>query len=350
MSDVSASYRIHDLQFIKPARTSRNSLLAKRMYVLQLDRDGKTGYGEISPFEGLSIDAVPHFEYKLQEVMQQIMAGHPPHVFELHDWPSIRFGLETAWLDLNARKPFHLFDNAFSRGESGIPINGLVWMAEPENMLQQVEDKIKQGYTCVKLKVGALDFDQECRMLETIRKKYSAFQIELRVDANGAFPPDLADEMLRELSRFELHSIEQPIATYQWDAMAKLCRESKLDIALDEELIGRLPDEEGIPMLKDIQPAYIILKPGLLGGFYVCDDWIRISRDLNIGWWITSALESNIGLNAIAQYTASKNVTMPQGLGTGQLFKNNIDSPLSIENGKLFYRSNASWEIDTVAQ
>jgi len=345
MTNIRASYSIHDLDFIKPAKTSRNTLLAKRVYVLKLERGNQVAYGEISPFEGLSIDAVPHFEYKLKEVMHWLNAGHNPRDLELSDWPSINFGLETAWLDLASDKAFQLFDNTFTEGKAGIPINGLVWMAEPENMLKQVEDKIKSGFTCVKMKVGALDFDAECRMLETIRKQYSPFEIELRVDANGAFPADTAAEMLRELSRFDLHSIEQPIATSQWDDMARLCRESKLDIALDEELLGLEPETQGMTVLKQIAPQYIIMKPGLLGGFRITDAWIELARNQNLGWWITSALESNIGLNAIAQYTASKKVTMPQGLGTGQLFKNNFESPLKIKIGQLYYTLDKPWSI-----
>lgn len=335
----------YDLEFIKPAKTSRNTLTHKKLFILELRQGERLAYGEISPFEGLSIDDRPEFETKLTEVIALLNEGIDPRDLELSDWPSIRFGLESAMLGLDFDQPFIHFDTPFISGKQAIPINGLIWMAPKEEMLEQIETKIAQGFKCIKMKVGALDFDEECRLLEAVRKRYSAFQIELRVDANGAFPVGDALAMLKDLNRFELHSIEQPIKVRQWDAMAELCRESKLAIALDEELLGIHPAQEGKAMLAQIRPPYIILKPGLLGGFDVSNQWIAEADRLGAGWWVTSALESNIGLNAIAQYTASLKTSLPQGLGTGQLYRNNIASPLEIQSGYLHYNTGLKWEL-----
>ncbi|TNE82227.1 MAG: o-succinylbenzoate synthase [Bacteroidetes bacterium] len=335
----------YDLALIKPAKTSRNTLTHKKLFILELREGDHIAYGEISPFEGLSVDDRPEFELKLNEVINSINEGNDPREFDLANWPSIRFGLESALRGLAFDSPFTFFDTPFTKGQQAIPINGLIWMAPKEEMLEQIEAKIAQGFNCIKMKVGALDFDEECRLLEAVRKRYSAFQIELRVDANGAFPAADALAMLKDLHRFELHSIEQPIKAGQWDAMAKLCRESKLAIALDEELLGIHPEQEGKAMLTQIRPPYIILKPGLLGGFEISDQWIAEANRVEAGWWVTSALESNIGLNAIAQYTASLQTSLPQGLGTGQLYHNNIASPLEIQAGTLRWNSNLKWEL-----
>ncbi|MDX5321874.1 MAG: o-succinylbenzoate synthase [Bacteroidota bacterium] len=340
-----ASYHIHDLVFRTPAKTSRNTLESKRVYLLEIrNKEGVSGYGEISPFPGLSVDDGPGFLNRLNQFIKDWNNEAREEDLDLEDWPSIRFGLECALTDLQNGGQRVYFDGPFVQGKQSIPINGLIWMDDAQGMLRQVEEKINQGFTCIKMKIGALDFDEECRMLEIIRKKYTAFQIELRVDANGAFPLDDAATMLKDLSRFELHSIEQPIRQGHWEAMAKLCKESKLAIALDEELLGISPLKLGESLLKTIDPQYLILKPGLLGGFETTTQWIRQSRKWNIPWWITSALEANLGLAAIAQYTAQWGNLLPQGLGTGKLFEANFPSPLRIHQGHLLQDGPDSWQ------
>ncbi len=343
-----ASFTKHTLKFKIPAKTSRNTLDDKSLWLLKLSKaDTPTiyGIGEISPLKGLSIDDSEDFEQKLNQVVSQINAGNHPYNLDTENWPSINFGLETAMLDLENGGKRKVFSTPFYEGRQKIPINGLVWMADSENMLQQAEDKVNIGFNCIKFKIGALDFDEECRMLEKLRKKYNAFKVEIRLDANGAFAVDEALEKLKELSRFEIHSIEQPIKQRQWDAMQAICEQSQVAIALDEELIGVNPNLEGHKLLTTINPQYIILKPGLLGGFKTSDEWIKLAERYDIGWWATSALESNVGLNAIAQFTSKYPVKIHQGLGTGQLFENNFDSPLFMENGFISYTANKSWSI-----
>lgn len=341
-----ASYSIHDLQFKKPAKTSRNTLSAKRVYLLELrDKDGRVGYGEISPFPGLSLDDRPDFVQKLDETLALLNGRAPEEELDLEKWPSIRFGIEMARLDLQNGGKRIFFKGPFSEGKQSISINGLIWMDSADGMLRQVEEKIAQGFRCIKMKIGALDFDEECRMLEAVRKKYSAFQIELRVDANGAFPKDDALTLLKDLHRFELHSIEQPIAQGNWEDMARLCARSPLSIALDEELLGIDPNGAGLNLLRMIKPAYLIIKPGLLGGFTISSDWIRLAEKENRAWWITSALESNLGLAAIAQFAANWNNPLPQGLGTGQLYTANFPSPLRIHSGKLDQGGHDNWNM-----
>jgi o-succinylbenzoate synthase len=264
----------------------------------------------------------------------------------LVDFPSIQFGLEMAFRSLQNNDPFMLFSSDFTKGEDSIPINGLIWMGGTDFMKQQIKDKLSQGFSCIKMKIGAIDFSKELDLLKSIRKEFSSEDIELRVDANGAFSVLEALENLKRLSEFGLHSIEQPIKKGQWDEMARLCKESPLPIALDEELIGVTNADEKKELLKVIQPQYIILKPSLLGGYRGSDEWIGISEKMSIGWWVTSALESNVGLNAIAQYTYTKNNNMPQGLGTGGLFTNNFASPLNVKNGTLQYDIKTNWKFN----
>lgn len=336
----------YTLKFKIPAKTSRNTLEDKTLWLLHLSEEGKntTGIGECSPLKGLSPDDSPAFEEKLNEVVKDINAGAHPRELDLNALPSIRFGLETALLDLENGGVRKIFDTPFYDDAQKIPINGLVWMADRDNMLQQAREKIRNGYSCVKFKIGALDFDDECRMLEELRKEFSAFKVEIRLDANGAFAPDTALEQLRELSRFEIHSIEQPIRQGQWEAMEAVCRQSKIPVALDEELIGISPFTNGDILLKTIQPQYIIIKPGLLGGFEVSREWIRLAESKGKGWWITSALESNIGLNGIAQFASQYRLTLPQGLGTGQLYENNFEGPLTVERGFIYYNPSKHWK------
>jgi o-succinylbenzoate synthase len=265
---------------------------------------------------------------------------------KLVEFPSIQFGLETAFRSLDGETPFLLFPSDFTKGEKNIPINGLVWMGEEAYMKQQIEEKLQQGFNCIKLKIGAIDFEKELGLLRFIRQNFSPEQIEIRVDANGAFTADEALNKLNQLSVFQLHSIEQPIRQKQVDAMTELCKQTPFPIALDEELIGVFGTENKEALLKKIQPQYIILKPSLVGGFRGTKEWIDIAEKHGIGWWITSALESNIGLNAIAQWTYTLSNPMPQGLGTGALYTNNFDSPLEVRNGELAYNPITQWKVD----
>ena len=242
-----------------------------------------------------------------------------------------------------------LYPSDFTTGQRNIPINGLVWMGDRAFMQAQIDEKLRAGFTTIKLKIGAIDFEQECALLAGIRERFSADQITLRVDANGAFRPDDAMAKLARLAQYDLHSIEQPIAAGQPDLMAELCRHTPVPIALDEELIGQMEYVQKYRLLKKIHPQYIILKPTLLGGLRHCDEWIELAARLNIGWWMTSALESNIGLNAVAQYMARLKNSLPHGLGTGQLYHNNIKSPLQITNGQLHYDSRQGWDLSSIA-
>lgn len=250
-----------------------------------------------------------------------------------------------ALMDLNNKGHQILFPSNFTKGISAIPINGLIWMGEPSFMKEQIKDKLQQGFSCIKMKIGAIDFEQEISILKAIRKEFSPADIELRVDANGAFTPEDATTKLERLAEFQLHSIEQPIKAGQWQKMATLCKNTPLPIALDEELIGIHHTEEKQKLIDTINPQYIILKPSLLGGFESCNEWIQTTEGKNCGWWITSALESNIGLNAIAQWTYTLNSALPQGLGTGQLYTNNFESPLEVSKGFLHYRTETNWEL-----
>ena len=334
---LSFSIESHQLQFIKPAKTSRNTLSDKNIYHLVLRdlKTGEQGMGEAAPLVKLSVDDIPDFEGVFQSKMEDFCNDPDLDMFSPVEFPSMRFAVETAMLDLRSESDFTLFDTPFSRFESSIPINGLVWMSGLEEMLEEAYSKIEQGFTCIKFKIGAHDFDSECRMLEKIRKDFSAFKIEIRLDANGAFDPNTALEQLDDLSRFEIHSIEQPIAPRQWYDMGRICSNSQIDIALDEELIGLSLQNEGSEMLRSINPQYIIIKPSLIGGLDISDQWIGAATKLNIGFWATSALEGNVGLNAIAQWISQYDTNMAQGLGTGSLFSNNIDLGLKVENGQM---------------
>jgi o-succinylbenzoate synthase len=343
------SYTPHTLQFKFDARTSRGAISEHRVYFIHLwheDSPEGKGVGECAPLAGLSIDDRPDLEQKLQEVARlvndqqvQLEAEIPlPHELQLQEWPALRFALETALLDLHHGGQRLIYSNAFSRGEAGIPINGLIWMGDRRFMQEQIEKKLKEGYSCLKLKIGGLDFVQELEMLQSIREVVSSYELTVRVDANGAFTPQEAYKKLERLARYDLHSIEQPIKQGQHVAMAQLCAYTPVPIALDEELIGVQQPEAKAQLLEYIKPQYIILKPTLVGGLAASAEWIELAEARRIGWWITSALESNIGLNAISQFTANYDITMPQGLGTGRLYHNNIPSALQIERGQLWYR------------
>jgi len=340
-------YINYNLQFKFPAGTSRGVLLQKPSSFLLIEEDGFTGIGECSTIPDLSIDPQDTYSQKLDEVCRILNDGCDPNSLDLSAYPSIAFGLETALLDLAAKGSKQLFPSLFTEGKAGIPINGLVWMGDKAFMQKQIREKIDAGYHCIKLKVGAIDFDTEMKIIEGIRSQFSTSDIEIRLDANGGFSPKEALEKLNKLSNFNIHSIEQPIRQKQWETMAELCQKSPIPIVLDEELIG-VNSSEKERLLATIHPVYIILKPSLLGGFRESEEWILLAEKHSIKWWITSALESNIGLNAIAQWTFTLNSPLPQGLGTGQLYHNNIPSPLEIENAKLYYRAENKWDISSI--
>ncbi|WP_040278465.1 o-succinylbenzoate synthase [Psychroserpens damuponensis] len=340
---IQASFKHYKLQFKNPSGTSRGILKIKDTWFIILTKDGKTGIGECGMFKGLSVDDTPNYEQKLQWACDNINLGLEKLLVELIHFPSIQIGLEMAFKSLQSENGFHLFPSSFTLNRAPISINGLIWMGDKAFMKQQIKTKLDAGFTCIKLKIGAIDFSSEMELLKSIRQEFSAKDIELRVDANGAFAPNEALEKLKHLSAFDLHSIEQPIKQGQWEAMARLCESTPLPIALDEELIGIVSEEKKKELLSVINPQYIILKPTLVGGFKGSESWIALAENANIKWWITSALESNIGLNAIAQWTFTRHNKMPQGLGTGSLFSNNFDSPLIVKNGTLQYENNRDW-------
>ncbi len=344
---MKAHFKKYTLNFKQPSGTSRGVYTTRDVWYIFLTNGINTGIGECAPLPDLSIDSPQRISRKLFEVCERIddFITFPE---ELQIWPSIRFGLETALLDLENQGKQILYPSAFTRGEQGIPINGLIWMGTPEFMKRQIRAKIDAGFRCIKMKIGAIDFETEFGLLKEIRKEFSPGEITLRVDANGAWSYETALENLNLLSDLQIHSIEQPIKAGQWDLMTALCERSPVPIGLDEELIGIFTPEEMIQIAEQIHPAYLILKPGLHGGLAGCEKWIGLAKKSGIGWWITSALESNIGLNAIAQWTFQQNILTEQGLGTGQLFTNNFDSPLRIERDHLWYHPALDWQLKSL--
>jgi len=340
---MKAFYKKLQLEFKTPVLTSRGSMTHKNGFLLHITDGIKTGIGECSFIEGLSIDHLDNYEEKLNELCTAIQANAVESI-DLRPYPSIRFGLECALLDFHGGGRKQLFPSAFTLGHHPIPINGLVWMGNEEFMHHQIEEKLKQGFSCLKLKVGAIEFDQEVKLLRSIRKQFDAKTIELRLDANGAFSKLNVTEKLKQLAEYQIHSIEQPIAPGQFELMHELCSHAIIPIALDEELI-HLSAQNNFDQLAFIHPQYIILKPSLIGGFGVAERWIQEAEKLQIGWWATSALESNIGLNAIAQWVFKKGSEAVQGLGTGSLYTNNISSPLYIAAGKLAYNPDYRWGL-----
>ena len=343
---MTASYQKYTLNFKQPSGTSRGILKTKDTWFIIIASEGKKGIGECGMFRGLSIDDRPDFEAVLNWTCKNIFLGKEVLISKLKEFPSMQFGVEMAFLDLENQFPFELFPSKFTEGTDEIPINGLIWMGSEAFMKQQIQAKVEEGFTCIKLKIGAIDFQTELDLLKSIRTHFSADEIELRVDANGAFTPIDALEKLKRLSEYNLHSIEQPIKQGQVEEMAKLCELSPLAIALDEELIGVFDVTDKYDLLQMIQPQYIILKPTLVGGFHGSNDWIEAAENSKIAYWITSALESNVGLNAIAQWTYTLESDRPQGLGTGGLFTNNFDSPLDVKNGALHYNRKTDWNFN----
>ncbi len=343
---LQAKYIPHNLKFITPGGTSRGVLTEKSSWYILISDDEDpevVGIGECSILPNLSFDDRPDYEQKLNEVCSNINDFIIDYNTRLKDWPSMRFALEMALLDLKNGGRKLIFNSDFFHGRKSIPINGLIWMGDVDYMKLQLTQKLKEGFNCIKIKIGALDFDKEIALLKEIRDIYSSTEIEIRVDANGAFSPDEALYKMDQLYELDIHSIEQPIKAGQWNHMSQICKKSALPVALDEELIGIHDRKIKNEMLEIIHPAFIILKPSLTGGFQASEEWIDIAQELNIGWWATSALEGNIGLNAIAQWISTFNTDMPQGLGTGKVFSNNIDSPLSVEYGQLRYFQNKIW-------
>ncbi len=342
---IHASYKKYILHFKRPSGTSRGVLTEKETWFILLEQNGKKGIGECGILRTLSIDDRPDYEEKLKWVCENINLEKEKLWEALREFPSIQFGVEQAFLSLESDNPFLLFPSEFTSGKQSIPINGLVWMGDEVFMKQQIEEKLAVGFNCIKLKIGAIDFQQELDLLQFIRNNFDEKTIEIRVDANGAFPLEEALSKLQKLSEFKLHSIEQPIKAGNWSEMAVLCQKTPIPIALDEELIGIFTYEEKERLLQTIKPQYIILKPSLVGGFKGSQEWIELAEKYQIGWWITSALESNIGLNAIAQWTYTLNNPMPQGLGTGALYTNNFDCPLEVSKGELNYIPEYQWDI-----
>lgn len=342
---LEARFIKRDLIFKEAGGTSRGVLHVKPSWFISIANEkGDIGIGECSVIPGLSIENLSELELKIKEVCNNINE----YVLHLHSsliqYPALRFALEMALLDLSNQKPFHLFDSSFVNGDSSIVINGLIWMGEADEMLKRINVKLKNGFKCLKLKVGAIDFNQELKLLASIRKHYSPADLEIRVDANGAFKANEAEEKLHRLSRYHIHSIEQPIKAGQIEQLKKLCENTPIPIALDEELIGIADFKSKKELLEAVSPQYIILKPSLLGGFKASEEWIKLAEVCNAQWWATSALEANVGLNAIAQWVYTKHNPLRQGLGTGQVFTNNVSSPLYLKGEQLFFNPQNNWE------
>jgi len=344
----------HVLNFKIPGGTSRGVLTSKDTYIVRLFKvDRLVAIAEFNRFEGLSIDPLSSYLERLKKSVE-LWLGLLDSVADLNDsrivdllkensdYPSIQFGLEQLTLSyLSNTSPFHLFDSPFSRGESSISINGLIWMGDTNFMKAQIEPLLEKGFKCLKMKIGAINFEEEYRILKSIRDRFSHQELTLRVDANGAFDSESVLSVLDELAVLGVHSIEQPIKAGQWQEMARVVEESPIPIALDEELIGLKTVESRTNCIHTIQPDYLIFKPALIGGYGAIEQY----RHIHDQFWITSALESNIGLNAIAQYTATLNPTLEQGLGTGSLYTNNFDSPLLVTSGALSYQNELPWKI-----
>ena len=351
------NFKKHLLRFKFKAGTSRGVLTERAVWYIKLQNtdDQVYGLGECGPLRGLSIDDRKDFEKCLADVLSGMHGMKMPlgeqEIFGLVkdlvpvSLPSVRFGLETALLDLLHGGKRMIFKNHFFKGEKPLAINGLVWMGDRDFMLKQVEEKIRGGFECIKMKIGALDFEQECSVLHAIRERYG-HKITLRVDANGAFSTKEVLEKLHKLAQYDIHSIEQPIKAGQWKEMKRLCRESPIPVALDEELIGM--ESRRKELLESVSPPFIILKPSLLGGLQATRSWIELAESMGIQWWVTSALESNIGLNAISQFTADFQNSLPQGLGTGMLYENNVPSPLKVGGGFLRHEEKNLWDLSVI--
>lgn len=336
---LKATYEKKELIFHQPAGTSRGILDKKETWIVKVFDNLQPeiiGTGECGMFRGLSFDDMPEYELMLNQVCKNI--DNPDFLNQnLQRYPSIKFGIEMALLDLKNSGRKILFPSDFTRGKKGIRINGLIWMHSKANMLKQIELKLDSGFRCLKLKIGAIDLDDEIDLLHSIRKKFSPDILEIRLDANGAFEAENALQIIEKFAPYHIHSIEQPIQTRQYLELEKLCKNSPVPVTLDEELIGIQSNAERKLLLERTKPSYIVLKPTLVGGFEESLNWIKIAEQLKIGWWVTSALESNIALNAIAQWVFTLGNPMVQGLGTGNLYQNNFPSSLKLVKDELFY-------------
>ena len=340
-----AAWTRRTLHFSFTARTSRETMTLRPTWYIKLwdsETPGVYGIGECAHFAGLSAEPTDGFETKLNDLCHSL--NHGRHV-DISRWSSLKMGLECALLDLENGGQRILFPGDFVENRSEVVINGLVWMGSADEMLARIDSKLSQGFRCLKMKIGGVRFNDELRLLDHIRMSFPPDKLTLRLDANGAFTPENAMEHLDRLANFDIHSIEQPIRAGQLDKMSYLCENSPIPIALDEELIGVHDISEMRRLLYFTSPQYIVLKPTLCGGLSGADMWIHVAKEKNIGWWITSALESNIGLNAIAQWTAALSPDMPQGLGTGMLYIDNIASPLYLDRDTLHYNPDIKWHM-----
>lgn len=344
--NIRASYHPYILNFKRPSGTSRGVLLEKETWFIKIIDGDKWGLGECGLLRGLSYDDVPNYEEKLSWVCQNIHLGIDVLWEHCKQFPSIQFGLEQAFRSLNSKHPLLLHPSLFTQGEGAIEINGLIWMGDKAFMKSQIQEKLSQQVSCIKIKVGALDFDTELSIIAALRSQ--APSIEIRLDANGGFHPSEVENQLKALSKYRIHSIEQPVKPEHRDVLSHLCEHPIIDIALDESLIGMIDKNDKEKLLDAVHPQYIILKPSFIGGYKGTLEWIGLAEEKNIGWWITSALESNVGLNAIAQWVYTLNCKMPQGLGTGSLFTNNIDAPLVQKNGYLHYDPKNFWDYKKI--
>jgi O-succinylbenzoate synthase len=345
---IKAWYNKKKLLLLKPAGTSRGVLHHKPSWFLFLSDDNNPeirGIGECSIIPGLSRETEEMVDHKIDAVCRIINQDGLAAIPELPEYPSVAFGLETALLDLKTGGRRELFSSDFTKGMSFIRINGLIWMGSTASMLKQIEEKLNQGFKCLKFKIGSLHPEDELQLLRSVRTRFNAQELELRLDANGAFGINTVMEMLKKLAELEVHSIEQPIKPGQWEEMARLCMHSPVPVALDEELLGKHTWEEKRSLVSAIHPQYLIIKPGLLGGFQQAGEYISLAKQENTGWWITSALESNIGLNAIAQWTFMLGNSLAQGLGTGRIYRHNIICPLVLKGEKMFYRPSKEWNL-----
>jgi o-succinylbenzoate synthase len=345
---LKADFTSHTLFFNNPSGTSRGVLNTKPSWFLRVWNENNPniyGIGECSPIKGLSIDPIDAIDKKLTQICNNI---NNIDSIDIDQFPCIKFGIETAFKDLKNGGRKIIFNNSFSRSQSKIKINGLIWMDNKEAMLNSIRIKIENGYNCLKLKIGAIDFSDELSLLAFIRKEFNSSELEIRVDANGAFIKENALLKLNSLAKFDIHSIEQPIKPKQFSTMNKLCNESPIPIALDEELIGIINNQSQENLLDTINPKYIVLKPSLLGGLDSTKSWIKLAEKRKIKWWVTSALESNIGLNSIAQFTAEFSNKLPQGLGTGQIYKNNIPSFLELKADELYINNELEWDLSNL--
>jgi len=343
---LQAEWVPHTLEFVAPARTSRGRMHEHRVAYLKIwhpDRPAEIGWGEAAPLPGLSIESISTVEAALDHICSQPDAAVGMLESPLERVPSAMFALEQALLDLETGGNQKPFPSKFTDGRDLIPINGLIWMAQPDEMAQAIQVKIEEGYTCLKMKIGTADRSSEMELLHNLRSYFGPEALEIRVDANGAFKLHDIEDVLTELGDLAIHSIEQPIAVGQWDDMADLCRWSPVPIALDEELIGLRSFDEKRALVETILPHYLIVKPTLLGGYRQSQEWIEVAAEFDLHWWATSALESNLGLNAIAQWVYTLQNPMPQGLGTGQLYQNNLQSPLQLEGPALRFNPDMPW-------